>query len=630
MSTTKLFAADSTGKVIDLIDISSLPTGVPADGSVTNTKLSTMPTMTLKGNNTGATAAPVDLTKAQTLALLNVADGATANSADSYLLSRANHTGTQLAATISDFDSAAKISSRAAILAGTNVTVTNDNVGNTITIAAASGTPGANSVTNTILAQMPANTLKGNNTAGTANAADLTKAQVQTLLNVADGATANSADSYLLSRANHTGTQLAATISDFDAAAKTSSRAAIIAGTNITLTNDNVANTIKIDASAAASGNFTPTGTGAVVRAQDVKMREVALSVLDYGADKTGVADSSTAFANATAAAASGCRRLYIPAGTYKLNSSWDVNVEISIYGDGMNQTVINSNVTTDHAMKISGNSSSNRFVIEGFQLNGTATQGAGFHGMYITRKVLMHNVMVNSFTNDGIYLDSSTGTNTGSVFFGEMRNVTSKSNGRDGIRVRFGSNAWMFYMCQFNNNKAYGFHHLTDGAATYSNIIIGGQASYNSLYGYYFETGTNIQAYGLYAEDNGSPTNTNTDGYTNTALDTNARQVDFYIGDNCSRSWINIGTVFNSNLAHVRAPAQGLNDSIWVGSGGDRYYGYAPATANHTPIEGQPVADISTANATDLASAITLVNQCKTTINSLLATLRTSNSLKP
>jgi hypothetical protein len=41
-----------------------------------------------------------------------------------------------------------------------------------------------------------------------------TPAQVRTLLNVANGATANSADATLLARANHTGTQTLATISD--------------------------------------------------------------------------------------------------------------------------------------------------------------------------------------------------------------------------------------------------------------------------------------------------------------------------------------------------------------------------------------------------------------------------------
>jgi hypothetical protein len=40
-------------------------------------------------------------------------------------------------------------------------------------------------------------------------------AAARTLLNVADGSTANSADATLLARANHTGTQATATISDF-------------------------------------------------------------------------------------------------------------------------------------------------------------------------------------------------------------------------------------------------------------------------------------------------------------------------------------------------------------------------------------------------------------------------------
>ena len=52
---------------------------------------------------------------------------------------------------------------------------------------------GNNVVTNAKLAQIAANTIKGRATTGTGNVEDLTAAQVRTILNVADGATANAA-----------------------------------------------------------------------------------------------------------------------------------------------------------------------------------------------------------------------------------------------------------------------------------------------------------------------------------------------------------------------------------------------------------------------------------------------------
>lgn len=62
-------------------------------------------------------------------------------------------------------------------------------------IAVVNGGTGATSLTNLItnvdLAQMPADTIKGNNTAGTANAADLTVTQTNTLLGITSNGTAS-------------------------------------------------------------------------------------------------------------------------------------------------------------------------------------------------------------------------------------------------------------------------------------------------------------------------------------------------------------------------------------------------------------------------------------------------------
>lgn len=118
---------------------------VIANDVVTNAKLANMAVSTIKGRATTGTGDPEDLTAAQVRTILNVADGA-----NNY--THPNHTG--------DVTS----------VGGGATTIAND------------------VVTNAKLANMGTNTLKGNNTAGTADPLDLTPAQVRTMLNVADGA----------------------------------------------------------------------------------------------------------------------------------------------------------------------------------------------------------------------------------------------------------------------------------------------------------------------------------------------------------------------------------------------------------------------------------------------------------
>ncbi len=145
-------------------------------------------------------------TTAEQAKLAAIAAGATANSSDATLLARASHTGTQLAATISDFSTA--VAAAAAVTANTakvtNATHTGDVTGATaLTIA-------AGVVSNAKLATVAANTIKGNNTAGVASPVDMTVAQTKALLayTAADVGAAASAH-----------THAASGVTDFSAAA---------------------------------------------------------------------------------------------------------------------------------------------------------------------------------------------------------------------------------------------------------------------------------------------------------------------------------------------------------------------------------------------------------------------------
>lgn len=63
------------------------------------------------------------------------------------------------------------------------------------------------------------------------------------------------------------------------------------------------------------------------------------INVLDYGADPTGVVDSTAAFNNALAAG----KELFVPAGTYSVTSITHPNYQTIIRGEGSGSTIINS-----------------------------------------------------------------------------------------------------------------------------------------------------------------------------------------------------------------------------------------------------------------------------------------------
>lgn len=326
-------------------------------------------------------------------------------------------------------------------------------------------------------------------------------------------------------------------------------------------------------------------GTGATQRTLYAKLQEIEVSILDFGGDPTGVSPCDAALTNALA---SGSKNIHFPTGIYRFNSTIVIDRSVRIYGDGRNSTFLRSYVSGGaHGMQIVGESAlgrSNLIYLErfDFEYKGAGqTADTNWCGVFIQRKVHMDDVYVHGFTNDGgMFAPSNAdvatnakGTISNAPFFCYLKNVWFKDNGRDGFWCRMGANANTFENCQFDRNGRYGFRHFNDSpddaaatASTYGNTLKSGQASYNKQYGFFFENGTNILTDALYAECNGSTDNTDTNKYVNTPYD-------FYLGDNCVRSWIGIGVLFAASLTHVRVPAVNSN-TIQVWEGGRKIFG--------------------------------------------------------
>jgi hypothetical protein len=152
------------------------------------TSMLDLATTSVKGLLSGADKTKLD----------SINSGATANSSDSYLLNRLNHTGTQSADTIID---------------GTNNKVFTSLEKTKLSGVAAGAT--ANSADAFLLNRVNHTGTQSADSLidGTTNKAFLATERTK-LAGIATGATVNSSDAFLLSRANHTGNQSADTITD--------------------------------------------------------------------------------------------------------------------------------------------------------------------------------------------------------------------------------------------------------------------------------------------------------------------------------------------------------------------------------------------------------------------------------
>lgn len=101
------------------------------------------------------------------------------------------------------------------------------------------------------------------------------------------------------------------------------------------------------DSSGSSLVGFLQAGSGATSRTVQSKLRE-SVSVLDFGADSTGAADSTTAIQSAIN---SGAARIYFPAGTYKISSALLITSPVLLCGDGPKSSVIRQTGATANGL---------------------------------------------------------------------------------------------------------------------------------------------------------------------------------------------------------------------------------------------------------------------------------------
>jgi hypothetical protein len=94
--------------------------------------------------------------------------------------------------------------------------------------------------------------------------------------------------------------------------------------------------------------SFVQSGTNAITRTMQNKVREVQVSVTDFaGADNTCATDSSAAFNSAIAALPATGGTLVIPAGCFKISSTINVTKSLNIVGNGVYGTLIQAGSAT-------------------------------------------------------------------------------------------------------------------------------------------------------------------------------------------------------------------------------------------------------------------------------------------
>lgn len=120
---------------------------------------------------------------------------------------------------------------------------------------------------------------------------------------------------------------------------------------------------------------YDPPFANAVETNVEAKLSQY-VSVIDFGADPTGVTDSTSAVANAIAAIGAG--KLFFPAGTYKGN--FVINSNVRIIGAGREETIFIAQSTASPIVHFTSDDSNEYYYIGGedFTVNGQGSATIG------------------------------------------------------------------------------------------------------------------------------------------------------------------------------------------------------------------------------------------------------------
>jgi hypothetical protein len=232
------------------------------------------------------------------------------------------------------------------------------------------------------------------------------------------------------------------------------------------------------------NGGVTP--TGAVNRPINEKLSET-VSVKDFGAVGDGVTDDTTAIQNAISSIPSTGGEIFFPTGTYLFSSTINVNKPILICGTGSGSTN-NSNVGSVLKKAASLNGNGIQLSAIGAKIQNITIQGVAGNGgdgiVLIESRCILEDVGVFGMGNDGVRIGTDAAPNNANLWV--IRNLKSKNNGRDGLRISSkvrptlpDANAGTLTMADLQSNGACGLYLGNNQINTFVGLVCQSNGTY-------------------------------------------------------------------------------------------------------------------------------------------------------